>query len=121
MIFAANTIASAYLHLTVDALGGRETLLQLNLLFGLVYLPWQLIHLRMLRTDARKRDGAGEPNTRVTRQLVASHLHRSLHEWNRATDTVSWGGFVGLTWMTAYWATLIPAWVHQVVQVAAAP
>jgi hypothetical protein len=35
----ANTIASAYLYLTVGALGGREVLLQLNLLFGLVYLP----------------------------------------------------------------------------------
>jgi len=27
------------------------------------------------------------------------------------------GGFVGLTWMTGYWATLIPVWVNQVVVV----
>jgi len=121
LIFLANTIASAYLYLTVDALGSRETLLQLNLLFGLAYLPWQLNHLRVLRADARKRDETGEPNARVTRELIASHLQKSLYEWNRATDAASWGGLVGLTWMTAYWATLIPIWVHQVVQVFTTP
>jgi hypothetical protein len=121
VIFVANTLASAYLYLTVDALGDRETLLQLNLLFGLVYLPWQLIHLRVLRADARKRDESAEPNPQVTRQLVAANLHRSLHQWNRATDATSWGGLVGLTWMMAYWATLIPMWVHQVVLVAPRP
>jgi hypothetical protein len=118
VIFAANTIASAYLYLTVDALGDREILLRLSLLFGFVYLPWQLIHLRGLRADARKRDESAEPNARVTRQLVAGNLHRSLHQWNRASDAASWGGLVGLTWMVAYWATLIPMWVHQVAQVA---
>jgi hypothetical protein len=58
---------------------------------------------------------AGGP---VTRRLVAGNLHRAFHQWKRATDSVSWGGVVGLTWMVAYWATLIPLWVHQVVQVA---
>ena len=65
LIFAANTIASAYLYLTVDALGGREVLLQLNLLFGTVYLPWQVIHLTTLRASARRNSGstgAGSPS-----------------------------------------------------------
>jgi hypothetical protein len=121
VIFVANTIASAYLYLTVDGLGDRETLLQLNLLFGLVYLPWQLIHLRALRADARKRDESTEPAPPVTRRLVSRNLHRSLHQRNRATDAASWGGLVGLTWMTAYWATLIPMWVYEVVQLASRP
>lgn len=121
VIFAANTIASAYLYLTIDSLGERETLLQLNLLFGLVYLPWQTIHLRVLRADARRLDETPGANAPVTRQLLASQLHRSLHERKRATDAASWGGLVGLSWMTAYWAALIPVWVHHVVQVAATP
>lgn len=119
VIFAANTTASAYLYLTVDGLGGRETLLLLNLLFGFVYLPWQMIHLRALRAEAQHRLAGGEPSPPVTRELIAKHLRRSLHERNRATDAASWGGVVGLTWMTAYWATLIPMWVHQGVQLAA--
>jgi hypothetical protein len=118
LIFAANTIASAYLCLSVEGIGGRETLLYLNLLFGLVYLPWQLFHLRVLRADARRHDGAAELGTRVTGPLVTDRLRRSLHERNRATDAASWGGLVGLTWMTAYWATLIPIWVYCIVRVA---
>jgi len=119
VIFVANTIASAFLYASIDALGGRETLLQLNLLFGLVYLPWQFIHLRALRADALKRDGTAERPTDITREFVANNLRRSFHERNRTTDAASWGGLVGLTWMTAYWATLIPMWVNEVVQVTA--
>ena len=117
LIFAANTVASGFLYSTVDSLGGREILIQLNLLFGLVYLPWQLIHLRALRADARNRDHRAEPHEAVTWDLVSSHLQRSFHERNRSTDAESWGGLVGLTWMTAYWASLIPLWVHQIVVV----
>ncbi len=44
LIFAANTTASAYLYLTVGTFGGRDVLLLLSVLFGAVYLPWQIIH-----------------------------------------------------------------------------
>lgn len=117
VIFAANTIASAYLHATVDALGGRDILLQLNLLFGLVYLPWQFIHVRVLRADARARGEMTEGSASVTGTPLANGLRRSIHERNRATDADAWGGLVGLVWMVAYWATLIPIWVHHVVRV----
>ena len=119
LIFAANTVASGFLYSTIDSLGGREILIQLNLLFGLVYLPWQFIHLRALRADAKIGDYRAEPHEAVTWKLVASRLHRSFHETNRSTDAGSWGGLVGLTWMTAYWASLIPLWVHQIVVVSA--
>ena len=115
VIFAANTVASACLYWTVDALAGREVLLQLNLLFGLVYLPWQFIHLRALRADAKTSD----ESEALTWEVLASGLRRALHETNRATDAASWGGLVGLIWMVAYWASLIPLWVHEVVMVSA--
>jgi hypothetical protein len=117
VIFAANTVASALLYLTIDSFAGREILLQLNLFFGFVYLPWQFIHLRSLRADAKADDDRAEGREAVTAELLTNRLHRSLHETNRATDAASWGGIVGLTWMTAYWASLIPLWVHQVVVV----
>ena len=121
VIFLANSIASAWLYLNVDVPGGSEVLLQANLLFGLVYLPWQIFHLRALRAEARVHDETTPPPPRVTPRLFASHLRGSLFEWNRATDAASWGGLIGLTWMTAYWATLIPFWVHGVVKLAATP
>ena len=112
LIFVANTIASAYLYLTVRALGGREVLLQLNLLFGNVYLPWQVIHLATLRANARRakrKTGAGSPS-------ILSGLRQAVRVKTRRTDSDSWGGFIGLTWMTAYWATLIPMWVYYIVK-----
>jgi hypothetical protein len=117
LIFAANTIASAYLYLTAGALGGREILLQLNVLFGIVYLPWQAMHLASLRAEARingGKSGAGAPS--ISMQL-ATGLKRAALVKNRRTDADSWGGLIGLTWMTAYWATLIPMWVYYIVRV----
>jgi len=34
-----------------------------------------------------------------------------------ASSADSWGGLIGLTWMTGYWATLIPMWVYFIVGV----
>ncbi|MGO9607440.1 MAG: hypothetical protein ACLQAT_29265 [Candidatus Binataceae bacterium] len=117
LIFAANSIASAYLYLTAGALGGREVLLELNLLFGIVYLPWQIIHLRSLRADARRNSGKSGADPSSISMLLATGLKRAMRVKTRRTDADSWGGFIGLTWMTAYWATLIPMWVYYIVKV----
>jgi len=113
LIFVANTIASAYLYLTVGALGGRQVLLELNLLFGVVYLPWQVIQLTTLRTNARRNTEKKGPGS----SSILTGLKRAMRVKNRRTDSDSWGGLIGLTWMTAYWATLIPMWVYYIVKV----
>jgi hypothetical protein len=108
VLFAANTVASVYLYLTVESLGGAAILLQLNLVFGCVYLPWQVFfHLRALLEDAAR----GEPTS------AAEGLRRSIRQRVPTADAQAWGGLVGLTWMTAYWAALIPPWIHWVVVV----
>ena len=114
IIFAANTVASAYLYATVDSFGGSEMLIQLNLCFGFVYLPWQFNHLRVLRSDARRPGEAAESGSKLTWAMFVKGLDESIHARNRTTDGKAWGGFVGLTWMVAYWATLIPMWVNHV-------
>ena len=118
LIYAANTIASAYLYVTVGELGAREVLLQLNLVFGAVYLPWQFLHLRTLHSNARqsgKRTATGSSSSLL--QVLAGGLRRSIRQKNRRTDAQSWGGIIGLTWMIGYWATLLPMWVHYIVKV----
>ena len=107
LIFAVNTVASAYLYWTTVVSGGREILLELNLLFGILYLPWQVMHVRSLRANARK-NRASTP--------WSKGLERAIREKNRRTDADAWGGFIGLTWMTAYWATLIPIWTYYIVR-----
>jgi len=111
LIYAINTIVSAYLYATVDNFGGREILLQVSLFFGLVYLPWQFIHLRVLWLDAR----GEQARTKVTWNSLARGLHQSIHLKNQTSDPKAWGGLIGVMWMTAYWATLIPMWMCLIV------
>jgi len=105
LIFTANTAAAAYLYLTTDAHGGRQALLVTSLVFGAAYLPFQLLLLRGLRAAAIGR------GTAPARRL-AEGLKQSIRLKNRRTDAAAWGGWVGLLWMTGYWATLIPAWIY---------
>ena len=120
LIFAANTLASAYLYSTVGALGKMRVLLVLNLLFGFVYLPWQVVHLMTLRANARRSsiNGKGSPSFPMR---LAGGLRRAVRVKVKRTDADSWGGFIGLTWMVAYWATLIPIWVNYIVKVLVKP
>ena len=107
-IFAANTLASAWLLATTEPAGDGGLLLWLNLVFGALYLPWQVLHLRSLRGEAGGGDG-GVP--------WREGLRDALRERSPRTDAASWGGAIGLTWMVAYWATLIPLWVYTVARV----
>jgi hypothetical protein len=109
VIFVANTLASAYLLATTDA-GGAAILLWLNLAFGIFYLPWQVLHLRALVRESAE----GRADGPLQAVPWAQGLRDALHERNRRTDAASWGGLIGLTWMVAYWASLIPIWVYAV-------
>ena len=49
--------------------------------------------------------------------LLGQGLRDAIHERNRRTDAKAWGGLIGLTWMVAYWVSLIPLWVHHIARV----
>ena len=118
VIYGANTVASAYLYATAGLASGPTRLLELSLVFGAFYLPWQVLHLRSLVADAWREAEAG-PAPPLTAALVRAQVTGALHARHPATDAAAWGGWIGLTWMTAYWATLIPLWVYAVVHVLA--
>ena len=59
MIFAANSLASLILYFGTAPPSGGEGLLLLNLLFGVFYLPWQVLHLRSLLSEAQEDPGSG--------------------------------------------------------------
>ena len=117
ILVAANAVASAGLYPDRHALGDAGILVQINLLFGLGYLPWQLAHLRLQIADARRAGETLRPATRLSWALVAEGLRRSIRERRRTTDATAWGGLVGLTWMAGYFATLLPLWANQIVAV----
>ena len=114
-MFVANTVASAYLYLTVgDRLAGREILLELNLIYGVLYVPFQVINLVAVRAQAKKQ---GHAEAAWTWGQFATGLRRSIRVKNPRSDAESWGGIVGLIWMTGYWATVLPMWVYYIIRV----
>src|SRR5262245_20210508 len=100
ILVAANAVASAGLYSTRDALGDAGILIRINLLFGLLYLPWQVANLRLQIADARRAGETLQPATRVSWKQLGEGLRRSIRERHRTTDATAWGGLVGLTWMT---------------------
>src|SRR5262249_30278500 len=117
ILVAANAVASLGLSATRDALGDARILLHINVLFGVVYLSWQVFHLRLQIAGARRAGETPRPATRVSWKLLRDGLRRSMHEGHRTTDATAWGGLVGLLWMAGYFATLLPLWANQIVAV----
>jgi hypothetical protein len=117
VLVAANAVASAALYPKRDALGEAGIFLLVNLLFGAVYLTWQVANLRLQVADARRAGETLRPWTRVSWQQLGDGLRRSIHERNPTTDAAAWGGLVVLLWMAGYFATLLPLWAHGIVSV----
>ena len=121
-IYAANTIASAYLYHTAGtAVAGGEILLTLNILFGILYVPFEVVHLASLYAEERKSGRTTAPTAHSLSTRLAQGLWRSIRVKNRRTDSASWGGPVGLIWAIGYWAILIPPWTYVIVRVLCAP
>ena len=115
-MYVENTLASAYLLLTADLPAGGALLLWWNLLFGVPYVPFQVANLRAVWAQARKQGAGSAP---WTLERLAIGVQRSVRVKNRRTDAESWGGIVGLMWMTGYWAVVLPLWVYAIVRVQA--
>ena len=115
ILVAANAIASVGLYAHGGALGDAKFLLYINLVFGLVYLAWQVPNLRLQIADARRAGETLRPATPVSWKLLGESLRRAVCERNATTDAAAWSGLVGLTWMVGYFATLLPMWANQIV------
>ena len=59
------------------------------------------------RSDEKLQNGAN-------RELLVRGLIRSARVKNQTSESQAWGGLVGVIWMTAYWATLMPVWVYVI-------
>jgi hypothetical protein len=117
ILIAANAFASAALWPNREALGDAAIFLPINLIFGAVYLSWQVANLRLQIADARRAGESLQPVPSASWPQIRYGLRRAIHERRRATDATAWGGLVGLLWMLGYFATLLPIWAHRIVLV----
>src|SRR5262245_39531842 len=108
-MYGANGIVSAVLY---QPQASKHGLLILNVVFGVLYAPFQIVNLWKVRAQARAQGDTAAP---WTIERLATGLRRSIRVRNRRTDAASWGGVVGAIWMAGYWATLLPLWVYAIV------
>ena len=94
--------------------GSWKLLLELNLLFGVLYLPWQFFHLKALRLRAKgqKTNMHGV----ISWSLLKKGLYQSIKIKNHTTQPEAWGGVLGITWMIGYFAALIPVWIYVILR-----
>ena len=116
IIFIINTFASVILYWTLDSLSEYKVLLQINILFGTVYLPWQLVHLRALLLKAKDQGVNENIYEYITGKMLIIGLKKSIKIKILTTKSEAWGGVIGMMWMAAYWAILIPVWIYVIVQ-----
>ena len=112
IIFALNTILSAILYIFANVEGNQIILLIISLVFGFLYLPWQIIHLKTIKDRVVKMS-----QSEVQTLGFNEGLKKSLTKRIKLTDYESWGGWVGMTWMYNYWIILIPGWMFYIVYV----
>jgi hypothetical protein len=117
VLIAANAVASAALLPNRDALGDAAIFLHVNLVFGAVYLGWQVANLRLQVADARRAGERLRPWTRASRQRLGLGLRRAIRDRTPTTDATAWGGLVVLLWMAGYFAALLPLWAYRIVVV----
>ena len=110
LMFLGNTAASIRLSLDDGQGEGPALLLTLNILFGVLYLPWQVFHLRALLGSAR----AGERQAGDESPAISPRILSLWRDTQPSTRAASWGGTIGICWMLAYWALLIPPWIFVV-------
>ena len=86
ILVAANALASLGLWSKRDALGDAGILLHINLIFGVVYLIWQVPNLRLQIADARRAGETLRPTLRGSPMRLREGLRRALHERHPSTD-----------------------------------
>ena len=115
VIFIIHTAVSAILYGTSDILASRKLLLELNLLFGSLYLPWQFFHLKALRLRAKGQKINIYAD--ISWSLLKKGLYQSIKVKNPTTQPEAWGGILGMTWMIGYFAALIPVWIFLILRI----
>ena len=117
LIFILNTFLSIFLYIFAFVENSQIILLLISSIFGFLYLPWQMIHLKTIKNRVRKMNQSEGQIPIFDRDIFYKGLQQSLTKRIKRTDYESWGGWVGMTWMYNYWIILIPGWMFYIIYV----
>jgi hypothetical protein len=57
-----------------------------------------------------------EYHSKLTWALMKRGLYKAIQVKNVTTQSQAWGGLIGMMWMVAYWASLLPIWIYFIIR-----
>ena len=111
IIYFLNTSNCIFLFSQIEYSNGAYVLIVLNILFGIFYLPWQFIHLKTIYTRS-----TNNRFSNIATGSVLEGFNSAIKTKNFSLKLGDWGGVIGLTWMFAYWASIMPLWIYLIVR-----
>ena len=114
VIFFINTILSIIM-LSLDVSSAHHSLIIINIVFGTLYLPWQVLHLRSIiqRINSNPEIKSQEFKFNITN--IKLELKKSIYDRKLSYESNDWGGTVGMMWMYGYWILFIPVWMFYII------
>ena len=114
VIFFINTILSIAM-LSLDLSNAHHSLIIINIVFGALYLPWQVLHLKSItkRINTNPEIKAQEFNMDLSK--VKLEFESSINDRKVSYESNDWGGVVGMMWMYGYWILFIPVWMFYII------
>ena len=110
-----NSICSIIL-LNSNISSDHNILVILNIIFGILYLPWQVFHLKSILNRIKGNKDIQNQSIQFNKEKMKMELNNSFHERKVTYEQSDWGGVVGIMWMYGYWILIIPIWVFYIVR-----
>ena len=114
VIFFINTILSIVL-LSLDLSNAHYSLIIINIVFGVLYLPWQILHLKSITKRINSNPEIKAQEFIIDLSKIKYELKSSINDRKVSFDSNDWGGVVGMMWMYGYWILLIPVWMFYII------
>ena len=115
IIFLFNSICSIIL-LNSNISSDHNILVILNIIFGILYLPWQVFHLKSILNRIKGNKDIQNQSMKFNVEKMKMEFNNSFHERKVTYEQSDWGGVVGIMWMYGYWILIIPIWVFYIVR-----
>jgi hypothetical protein len=114
IIFFINTILSIVM-LSLDLSNAHYSLIIISMVFGSLYLPWQVLHLKSITNRINTNPEIKAQEFKMNLSKVKFEFKSSIYDRKVSFDINDWGRVVGMMWMYGYWILFIPVWMFYII------
>ena len=101
--------------LSLDVSNAHHSLIIINIVFGILYLPWQVLHLKSITQRINSNSEIKAQEFKINSSKVMHEFKNSISDRKVSFDSKDWGGTVGMMWMYGYWILFIPTWMFYII------